>query len=77
MTFSMLWFVRIYFIIAIKIFCHPLDFFNYVPAFSALLQVYMYKVAKIAPSSKVETTFNSFIFIFTKWQNQAILANHL
>ena len=45
-----------------------------------ILQVYRYKVAKVAklaPSSQVAskkglTTFNSFIFTFTKWQNQAI-----
>ena len=43
-------------------------------------QVYTYKVVKLAPSSQFASkrglaTFNSFIFIiFTKWQNQAILA---
>ena len=38
----------------------------------------VYKVAKLAPSSQVAskrglTTFDSFIFIFTKWQNKATL----
>ena len=46
-------------------------------------QVYMYKVAKPgAPSSQIAskrglTTFDSFIFIFTKWQNQAFLTYRL
>ena len=47
-----------------------------------MTSVYMYKVAKLALSSQVAskrglTTFNKFIFIFTKWQNQAILAYRL